>query len=169
MSGSVLQRLMTLLQRNATTIELDRRDINILRSLNENARKSYRDIAKELRLSRRTISKKIKAMEEAGVIHGYIPRIDAAKVGFDIVAVMSILFCTHERVTLETEKELAKDPAVFAVFGYTGEWECVVMARFRNTTDLDIFVKKAAAHQNVDRICVQVVLNFVKEEKRVPL
>jgi DNA-binding Lrp family transcriptional regulator len=158
---------MTLLQENASTLKLDKRDIDILRSLNENARKSFREIAKELHLSRRTVSNKVKAMEGAGVIHGYIPSVDAAKVGFDITVVIGILFCIQERINLETEKDLAKDPAVFAVFGSTGEWESVVMARFKNIRELDVFAKKVVARENVDQICIQVVLNFVKEEKRI--
>ena len=46
------------------TVELDELDIDILRSLNENARKSFRDIAKELHVSLTTVSNRVKAMEK---------------------------------------------------------------------------------------------------------
>lgn len=160
---------MTHLQKKQVDAELDIQDLRILRSLNEDARKSYRDIARELHLSRKTVSERIEAMEDAGVIEGYMPVIDATRVGFDIVAIINILFCTHERITIETANDLAKDRHVFLVFGSTGEWECVAMARFKTIRDLDAFVKMVAAHRNVDRVSVQMILNSVKDDKRIQI
>jgi len=147
------------------TVELDELDIDILRSLNDNARKSFRDIAKELQVSLTTVSNRVKAMEKAGVIQGYIPVIDATKLGFDIMAVIGIKVI-HGKI-VETERDLAKEPGVYAVFDSTGEWDAILMARFHNRDELNSFVKKVLDHQNVDRTYTQVVLNVTKEEKRV--
>jgi len=147
------------------TVELDELDIDILRSLNDNARKSFRDIAKELQISLTTVSNRVKAMEKAGVIQGYIPVIDATKLGFDIMAVIGIKVI-HGKI-VETERDLAKEPGVYAVFDSTGEWDAILMARFHNRDELNVFVKKVLDHQNVDRTYTQVVLNVTKEEKRV--
>jgi len=151
--------------KDAGIVELDELDIDILRSLNENARKSFRDIAKELHVSLTTISNRVKAMEREGVIQGYMPVVDAAKLGYDIMVVIGIKVM-HGRI-VETEKDLAKDPAVFAVFDSTGEWDAIIMARFKTRVDLNVFVKKVLDHENVDRTYTQVVLNITKDEKRV--
>jgi Lrp/AsnC family transcriptional regulator for asnA, asnC and gidA len=147
------------------TVELDELDIDILRSLNDNARKSFRDIAKELQVSLTTVSNRVKAMEKVGVIQGYIPVIDATKLGFDIMAVIGIKVI-HGKI-METERDLAKEPGVYAVFDSTGEWDAILMARFHNRDELNSFVKKVLDHQNVDRTYTQVVLNVTREEKRV--
>ncbi len=147
------------------TVELDELDIDILRSLNDNARKSFRDIAKELQVSLTTVSNRVKAMEKAGVIQGYIPVIDATKLGFDITAVIGIKVI-HGKI-VETERDLAKEQGVYAVFDSTGEWDAILMARFHNRDELNRFVKKVLDHQNVDRTYTQVVLNVTREEKRV--
>ena len=151
--------------KDAGIVELDELDIDILRSLNENARKSFRDIAKELHVSLTTISNRVKAMEREGVIQGYMPIVDATKIGYDIMVVIGIKVM-HGRI-VETEKDLAKDPAVFAVFDSTGEWDAIIMARFKTRVDLNVFVKKVLDHENVDRTYTQVVLNITKDEKRV--
>lgn len=151
--------------KDAGIVELDELDIDILRSLNENARKSFRDIAKELHVSLTTVSNRVKAMERAGVIQGYMPVVDATKIGYDIMVVIGIKVI-HGRI-VETEKDLAKDPAVFAVFDSTGEWDAIIMARFKTRVDLNVFVKKVLDHENVDRTYTQVVLNITKDEKRV--
>ena len=72
------------------TLELDDLDLDILRSLNDNARKSFRDIAKELHISLTTVSNRVKAMERAEVIQGYIPVLDATKLGYDLTALIGV-------------------------------------------------------------------------------
>ena len=152
-------------QRIAGSVELDDLDIEILRSLNDNARKSFRDIAKELQVSLTTVSNRVKAMEREGVIQGYIPVIESTKLGYDIMVVIGVKV-VHGRI-VETERDLAKDPAVFAVFDSTGDWDAIIMARFKSRVELNLFVKKVLDHENVDRTYTQVVLNVTKDEKRV--
>ncbi len=152
-------------QEDAGKLELDELDIDILRSLNESARKSFRDIAKELHVSLTTVSNRVRAMEKHEVIQGYIPVVNPEKLGYDIMAVIGVKVI-HGRI-IETEKDLSRDPAVFAVFDSTGEWDAIIMARFKTRMDLNVFVKKALDHENVDRTYTQVVLNVTKDEKRV--
>ena len=156
---------MKVRQDDAGTLKIDDLDIDILRSLNENARKSFRDIAKELHISLTTVSNRVKALERNGVIQGYIPVLDATKLGYDIMVVIGIKVI-HGKI-VETERDLAKENGVFAVFDSTGEWDAIVMARFHNRGDLNTFVKKVLDHENVDRTYTQVVLNITKDEKRV--
>ena len=148
-------------------IELDDLDRDILRSLNDNARKSFRDIAKELHVSLTTVSNRVKVMERAGVIQGYIPVLVPAKLGYDLTAIIGVKVI-HGRI-LETERDLAKDPAVFAVFDSTGDWDAIIMARFKNRVELNDYVKRALDHENVDKTYTQVVLNITKDEKRVKI
>jgi len=152
-------------KKDAVTVELDELDLDILRSLNDNARKSFRDIAKELQVSLTTVSNRVKWLEKSGVIQGYMPVVDASKLGYDIMAVIGIKVI-HGKI-MDTEEDLAKEAGVFAVFDSTGEWDAIVMARFKTRTELNAFVKKVLDHQNVDRTYTQVVLNITKDEKRV--
>ena len=144
---------------------LDEVDIKILRILNGNARKSYRDIAKELDLSLTTVSKRIKRLEEDRVILGYAPMLDQEKLGFDITAIIGIKIL-HGRI-IETEKALAKDPAVYAVYDSTGDWDAILQARFRTRTELNTFVKKVLGHEDIEKTYTQIVLNVTKDEKRI--
>lgn len=104
-------------------------------------------------------------MERAGVVEGYIPILDPAKLGYDIMVVIGIKVI-HGRI-VETERDLAKEEGIFAVFDSTGEWDAIIMARFHNRGELNTFVKKVLDHENVDRTYTQVVLNVTKDEKRV--
>ena len=47
---------------------MDKLDYNVIRSLNENARKSFRHVAKELNVSLSTISNRVKRLEEENYV-----------------------------------------------------------------------------------------------------
>ncbi|MEM4263207.1 MAG: Lrp/AsnC family transcriptional regulator [Thermoplasmata archaeon] len=146
-------------------VEMDDLDMKIIRILNSDARKSYRDIARELDVSLSTVSKRIKRLESERVIEGYAPILNAEKLGFDIHAIIGVKIL-HGKI-LETEKALAKDPAVYAVFDSTGDWDAIIQARFRTRAELNAFVKKVLEHEDVEKTYTQIVLNVTKDEKRI--
>ena len=59
--------------------ELDRK---IIQALNRNARKSYREIAKEVSTSVTAVINRIKKFEETGAVKEYIPVVDEEYLGF---------------------------------------------------------------------------------------
>ncbi|HKZ89412.1 MAG TPA: Lrp/AsnC family transcriptional regulator [Thermoplasmata archaeon] len=149
------------------TAKLDELDVAILKHLNEDARKSYRDIAKDVKASISTISNRIRRLESDGIILGYAPMIDESKLGFDVLAVVGVKI--HKGKMLEVQRRIAKDDRVTHVYDITGEWDSVVVVRLRNTKELDSFIKRLGAMEYVESTYTQVVLNVVKEERRVLL
>ena len=145
--------------------DIDEVDRKILRILNGNARKSFRDIAREMDLSLTTVSKRIRRMEVDKIIQGYAPILNPEKLGFDITAFIGVKIL-HGKI-VETERALAKDPSVYTVFDSTGEWDAIIQARFHNRRELNDFVKKVLAHEFVEKTHTNLVLSVTKDEKRV--
>ncbi len=148
-----------------TAAKIDELDVGILRHLNEDARRSYRELAKALGVSISTVSNRVKRLEGEGVILGYVPVLDPKRLGFDGAAIVGAKISRGK--LLEVQRRIGKDERVFGVYDVTGEWDSVIMVRFRSTRELDAFVKKLVAMENVERTYTQVVLNIVKDEKRV--
>jgi Lrp/AsnC family transcriptional regulator for asnA, asnC and gidA len=142
-------------------------DLEILRLLNRDARQSYRDLARQLKISTSTVSTRIHRLEKKGIITGYAPIIDHQKTGFDLPVVIGLQISKGK--LLEVQQKVAEDPRVYGVYDVTGDWDSIVMARFRNTRELDTFIKRVLALPYVERTYTQLVLNTVKEEKRVLL
>jgi DNA-binding Lrp family transcriptional regulator len=148
-------------------LSLDGLDQRILRVLNVDARLSYREIARELGVAIGTVSARLRRLETAGIISGYVPVLDPKRLGYDVSAVIGIKISRGR--LLEVQRRLAKDEHIFGVYDVTGEWDSILMARFRNTKELDGFIKRLAATENVESTYTQVVLNIVKQEARVSL
>ncbi len=144
---------------------MDSLDLKIIDLLNENARKSYRQIAKELGVSMSTVSNRVRAMEDEGIILGYAPILDSQKIGYDILVIVGIRISKGK--LMEVQNKISKHERVISVYDTTGEWDSLIMARFKNRSELNKFLKEILIMDYVDRTSTQIVLNVVKEESRV--
>ena len=139
----------------------------IIRALNENARKSYREIAKEVGTSATAVINKVKRLEADGAIKGYVPVVDPGYFGIDLVAIIALRISKGR--LLETQEKISSDRRVAAVYDITGEWDSLVIGHFRGRGDLNDFIKGILALPFIDRTVTHLVLNVVKDEKRVSL
>ena len=144
---------------------IDELDGKIINSLNDNARKSYREIARELKVSLSTIANRVKKMEKAGTIQRYIPVINYENVGYALTAVINIKIA-HGKL-IQVQEKISKDNHVSAVYDITGDWDSLVLAYFKDRKDLNGFIKSILSIDHVERSNTHIVLNIVKDEKRV--
>lgn len=150
--------------RTSTIDELDR---SILEELNVDARRSHRTIAQHLDISPTTVSARIARLEASGLIRGYVPILDDEQLGWDLWATIGIRISKGK--LREVEERLARNPRAYAIYDLTGEFDALVIGRFRDRRDLDRFVKHALQDPHIERTNTQVVLNRVKEDRRVPV
>lgn len=144
--------------------ELDRK---ILIALNKNARTSFRRIAKELGISATTLYNKVKKLEKSGVLKGYIPLIDTESVGYNLMAIISLR--VKQEKDIEVQDTISNFPQVGAIYEVTGEWDLILVCYFRGRKDLICFLKKELPLSNIERANTHIVLNVVKEERRIPV
>ena len=146
---------------------IDDLDKQILRLLAKNARLSFREIAVKLDISTSTVSARVKRMEDQNLLRGYVVDVDPRALGYELTALIGVRIA-HGKL-LDVQRSVARDDRVFAVYDTTGEWDSILIARFKGTRDLDNFVKKVLAIGDVERTNTMVVLNTVKEELRTPV
>ncbi len=149
------------------TSSLDSLDREILQELNIDARRSHREVAARVKVSPTTVSHRVARLEREGVIRGYIPLLDDELLGWDLTATIGIRISKGR--LREVEERLARDPRAYAIYDVTGDFDALLIGRFRDRRDLDRFVKHALQDPFVERTYTQVVLNRVKEDRRVPL
>jgi DNA-binding Lrp family transcriptional regulator len=141
--------------------EIDELDLEILSILSIDGRKNKSTIADDLKRSPNTIIKRISNLEENGVIKNYGVQIDYEKLGYNIIALIELTISKGKM--LEIEQDIAKIPNVFAVYDITGEYDALILARFKNRGDLSKMIKKIHTSQFVERTNTHMVLNVIKE------
>ena len=146
---------------NMKPYEIDELDLEILSILSNDGRKNKSTIADDLNRSPNTIIKRISNLEENGVIQNYGVQIDYEKLGYNIIALIELTISKGKM--LEVEQDIAKIPNVFAVYDITGEYDALILARFKNRGDLSKMIKKIHTSQFVERTNTHMVLNVIKE------
>ena len=107
-------------------------DLRILEELQENARIANVDLAEKVNLSQSPCLRRVKNLEDRGVITGYAALLDQKRVGLPVSIFVS--------VTLERQIETALEVFEKAISGYPEVMECYLM-----TGDFDYLLRVVAA------------------------
>ena len=117
---------------------LDALDMAILSALSENGRLSQVDLAERVPLSATAIARRIKALEEKGVIEGYQARVNRSALGLEMTVLVQISLQSQSEVLLaEFEKAVTAAPSVVSCHLMSGEDDYVLTVLARDLTDYE--------------------------------
>ena len=141
------------------------KDIELLRILNKNGKASQRELSTSTGTALGTVNSHIKNLEKEKIIKGYYAELNAEKVGYNLTAIINLRISKGK--IMDLQDSISKHPQVFGVYDVTGEWDSLILARFKNRQEMDSFIKTTLSQKNVERSNTSLVLNTVKEEPRV--
>lgn len=144
---------------------MDDKDLRILREIVTDARLSYREISRRVKLSVATVKARVENLEREGVIRGYTTILNPQKLEYDVVALIEIVVSKGK--LLDVEEELAKNPNVYGVYDVTGASDAIIMVRFHRREELSKFIKAILKMEYVERTITHLVLGTTKEDPRV--
>ena len=102
--------------------DLDKLDRDILRLLAADASLSLADIASRVGLTATPCWKRIRRMEEAGIINGRIARIDPIKVGLPVSAFVAVETADHSADWLQRFADVVRDtPEIVDAWRMSGD------------------------------------------------
>ena len=142
-------------------------DSELLVQLSKNGKASQRTLAKETGAALGTVNAHIKQLENRKIIKGYFANIDPEKVGFKLTAIINLRI--KKGTLIDVQASIAKHSRVFGVYDVTGEWDSLILARFKDREEMDKFIKTTLSQKHIERTSTSLVLNTVKEEPRVML
>ena len=143
-------------------MKIDEIDKKILNVLLENSKLSYRNIAKKVGVSVVTILKRVKILEKENIIKTFTADLDYEKLGYDVSVMIKMRISKGK--LFEVEKKIAVDSHVFAVYDVTGDFDSMVIAKFKSRKTLDKFLKKIQSYEFVGRTETILILNTIKEK-----
>ncbi|MDD4352936.1 MAG: Lrp/AsnC family transcriptional regulator [Candidatus Nanoarchaeia archaeon] len=141
---------------------IDEKDRQIINELINNSKQSYRDIAVKTKLSAVTIMNRVKELEKNKIIKSYTTEIDYETIGYDVQVLI------HMRIAkgrlFDVEQKIAVLKGVFAVYDVTGNFDAIIIAKFKNRRMMDAFLKKIQTFDFVERTETNIILNTIKEK-----
>jgi Lrp/AsnC family leucine-responsive transcriptional regulator len=114
---------------------LDATDWHILSELQADGRLSYNQLARRVNLSAPAVAERVRRLEDQGIIAGYQARVDPAKAGLPLTALIQMR-CTPGRCLLQTST--ADDyPEVVEVHKLSGEYCSMLKVRAASMQHLE--------------------------------
>lgn len=141
---------------------IDDVDRKMIRIFHEDGRKSYRSIAKQLDISIGTVHNRIEKLLKSGIIKRFSPIIDHEKLGYSLTTIIGVK--VKGGVLRNWEDRTAYHKNVLCMYDVTGEFDAILITRFKDTKELDNFIKSLLKEADVQRTYTQTVLNIVKED-----
>jgi DNA-binding Lrp family transcriptional regulator len=148
-------------------MELDALDKLILKRLQEDARRSFKEIADEAKVSETTIFSRVTKLRKIGVIKGFSAVIDPSLVGKGTTAI--ILVKADPKAYRGVLEELAKIKGISEVYDVTGPCYAVLKVRASGTEDLATIIDKIGSVSGIIGTETAVVLRTIKEDIAVEL
>ncbi|MCQ2964845.1 MAG: Lrp/AsnC family transcriptional regulator [archaeon] len=143
-------------------VQLDETDIKILKIINDDFRISYRQISRDLGISVGTVHNRIDKMLKSGVIEKFAPVLNHRKLGYQFTSIIGVKVNGGE---LESwENKTASNKNIVGIYDVTGEYDAILIAKFKDTDELDVFLKQLLKEPSIERTYTQTVLNVVKED-----
>lgn len=136
---------------------MDEKDLKILDELETNARISFIELGKKLKMSESAVRKRVRKLEKEGIIEKYTIIVNPAKLGYNTVSVIGLDVAPEKY--LETIDRLAGMDEVKSVIVSTGDHMIMAEVWSRSAKDLSDFVlKKIGELEGVSRVCPAIIL-----------
>lgn len=144
---------------------LDGTDIRILHCLQHDGRISNQELAERVSLSPSACLRRLRNLEDSGIVRGYRPVLDAERLGVELEALVHVSMRQdeadwHERFV----EQLQGWPEVVSAYIVTGASNYVLRVQARNLKQFsDFIVTRLNRAHGVTDIRSEIILQTVKE------
>ncbi len=151
--------------------QLDERDRAILRELMRDGRLSNVELAEKVHLSASACLRRVRLMEESGLIAGYVMLLDAVSAGLAGAAYISVTLDQQGRATLDRfEKEVRNHPEIIECYLLAGAADYLLRVAFRDSGDFErIHTAIITQLPGVSRVQSTLALRTVKKTTALPI
>jgi len=149
--------------------KLDNTDIAIIKSLIQDGRKSFRQIAREIKVSTPTVESRFSRMKGLGIIKNIQPIFDIEKIDNQMTALIFIK--TNPLHSLDIANKLSSIPQVSGVYKMTGEHNIIIKVIMAQHPEyLEEFIRtKIANIEGIKSASYQMITKTIKDDQSIPV
>jgi len=151
--------------------ELSRSDCALLRALQEDLSISQIDLADRTGMSRSSVWRRIRELEEAGLIEGKVALLNSRQLGFQIHVLLSVSMNKHSVETRQDfERHIQTLPEVTECFSVSGDRDYLLHIVARDMESYNDFLNtRILDHPSVHSASSSFALRRVKYTTALPL
>lgn len=152
-------------------IILDRHDQRILTLLQQQGRITNNELAEQIGLSPAACWRRVKALEDSGVIRRFAALVDPSLVGQPLAALVMVTLVRHHiDNTAEFENRILQYPEVLQCYATSGNADFVLRVVIEDMAAYDRFLnEKLFTLTGISQVSSNFVLRNIKEETAIPI
>lgn len=149
----------------------DRIDRQILELLQDDGRMTNVDLAERVGLTAPPCLRRVRALEEAGVIRGYVALLDPAKINLSFVGYVNVKLEKRGRMPTDAFAKAVRDwPEVVGCHALTGDMDYLLRIHVEDLQHFSDFVMNSLLkHPGVIDVKSSFVLESIKDTQALPL
>ena len=158
-------------QQTSGPVKIDELDRHLLRRLQQNARMTTVELARHLHLSPAGLQKRVRRLEELGVLERYSAIVNRRAVGLELLCFVQVSLAHHRPGSVKRFPHvIATMPEVLECHYLTGEVDYLLKVVVPTHEHLERFVfDRLMKVPGVDRIRTSIALREVKASAPLPL
>ena len=146
-------------------------DERIVTHLQRDASGSIAELAEAVGSSSATCWRRIRGLEEKGVLGNTVRLVDPAAVGRPMDAFCQVrMKSQNARARQEFQRAMELEPTIVEIYSISGEWDYLLHLLVRDIADLEeILMRRVLEHESVAGTATIFALRRVKHVTEVPL
>ncbi|WP_422351738.1 Lrp/AsnC family transcriptional regulator [Flagellimonas sp.] len=152
-------------------MELDEIDKKLVQLLQEDSKKTTKQYADSLNLSKTAVYERIRRLERQGVVTGYVALVDKSKIQRNFTVLCHIRLAQHiKENVLRFEREVLKLQEVSECFHVSGDYDYILKIHVENMEKYrEFMVTKLTAISNIGSTQSSFVISEVKHSTAIPI
>ncbi|HWD41633.1 MAG TPA: Lrp/AsnC family transcriptional regulator [Fimbriimonas sp.] len=150
---------------------LDEVDVQILKLLQKDGRITNADLAKSVGLSPPSVLQRVRTLEKAGLIKGYVALLDAERLGLRITAWVQITLSLHQEQPIERFRRGVQDiPEILECYNVSGDYDFLLKVIVKDMRGYEVFIReKLSKIKGIQQIKTSMVLGVNKHTTQIQL
>jgi Lrp/AsnC family leucine-responsive transcriptional regulator len=151
-------------------MEMDRIDRRILEIVQEKGRLPTADIAEQIGLSSSPCARRLKKLEESGVIDSYNASLNKSKLGIGMTVFVEVSLNNHQATSIDKfEQSIQDSEAVINCHVVSGAYDYLLEVVTRDLEGYEQFTRKLQTIETVKDIHTHLAIRQVKRGKALPI
>ena len=150
--------------------KLDNLDRSILRNLQEDATLSADALAEKVSLSRNACWRRMKNLEDRGVIRKRVVLVDADSVGLGLTVLVMVRTNEHAADWADKFRAVIKNmPEITGAFRMSGDLDYMLRVSVRDVKAYDAFYQRLTSKLKLTDISASFVMEDIKDTTALPI
>ena len=143
---------------------MDKKDKDIINSMMRLKTNNLQTIAEHVKISKSSVQKRLKKLEEEKIIKGFIPELNEENLPEQLTAISMIRAKYAPDYAVKIGEEISKIEGISSVYYVLGDYDFIVIIKAKGRKNLEAIVNKLSSIERIERSSTITVLSTFRED-----